>query len=79
MTRSGTLCRSRLPGEYDSLPYHIKHDKQKDKIDTCTINMQVCGKYHNNYKSNIKCSNKITYRYEYEVIIIKASSNIAMK
>ena len=44
-----------------------------------TIHMQVWGKYHNNYKSNIKFLDKIMHHYKYEVIIIKASSNIAMK
>ena len=58
---------------------HIKHDKQKDKIDTHTIHMQVWGKYHNNYKSNIKWLDNIIHHYKYEVIITKASSDIAMK
>ena len=58
---------------------HIKHDKHKDKIDTRTIQLQVWGRYHINYKSNIKCSDKIMHCYKYEVIIIKASSDIAMK
>ena len=58
---------------------HIKHEKHKDKIDTHTIHMPVWGKYHNNYKSNIKCLDKIMHHYEHEVIIIKASSDIAMK
>ena len=58
---------------------HIKHDKEIDKIDTCTIHMQVWGKYYNNYKSTTKCSDKIMHHYEYEVITIKASSGIAMK
>ena len=60
---------------------HIKDNKQKDKIDTHThtIYMEVWGKYDNNYKSNIKFLDKIMHSYEYEVIIIKASSDIAMK
>ena len=53
-------------------PNHIKHVRQKDKIDTCTIHMQVWGKYKN-YKSKIKCLDIIMHLYEYEIVIIKRS------